>query len=98
MRAGRGHRYIYPKQFDQYYPNDTVSYPPKTGWGIPKDIPVRGLPIFKLGCVADLVGAVAPQVMAPHDWTGEGMRCPCPALPRQSPHAIISHAQTAQPL
>ena len=41
MRAGRGHRYIYPKQFDQYYPNDTVSYPPKTGWGIPKDIPVN---------------------------------------------------------
>ena len=39
-------------RFDQYYPNDKISYPPKTGWGIPKDVPV----------------------MAPHDWTGEGMR------------------------
>jgi len=32
--------YIYPKQFDQFYPNDTVVYPPKPGFAITEDVPV----------------------------------------------------------
>ena len=57
LAGGGGHRYIYPKQFDQYYPNDTVSYPPKTGWGIPKDIPVSAT--LRLGCQAALLTSLA---------------------------------------
>ena len=61
--CGRGgHRYIYPKQFDQYYPNDTISYPPKTGWGIPKDIPVSAT--LRLGCQAALL---TPLALCPGD-------------------------------